>query len=121
MADQERFKVLCVLAMLFVVSLSYGQNREAEQPLDERIAELERAVASLETQLVVRTPEPVIGPSSGDMQVERRLAELERNVDRLLLQLQRTEQAAQSAQRDASQALRTAQAAERAAMNAARR
>jgi len=108
-----------------------GQPPAQSQPgartptLEDRVAALERGLASVTTRFEVR--ESAVPPSQSASQntFESRVSSLERTVGQLQQQLQNAQRAADSAQRaadsasrDAADARRTAQAAESTAQNA---
>jgi hypothetical protein len=94
--------------------------------LEERVAALERGLASVTTRFEIR--ESAVPPSQGSAQntgLESRVSNLERSVDRLQQELQSVQRAADAAQRaadsasrEAGDARRTAQSAENAARDA---
>jgi chromosome segregation ATPase len=94
--------------------------------LEERVAALERGLASVTTRFDIR--ESAVPPSQSGAQnaaLESRMSNLERSIDRLQQELQSVQRAADSAQRaadsasrDAGDARRTAQSAESAARDA---
>ncbi len=95
--------------------------------LDERVAALERGLASVTTRFEIR--ESAVPPSQSGAQnaaaFESRVSNLERSIDRLQQEIQSVQRAADSAQRaadsasrDAGDARRTAQSAESLARDA---
>jgi len=86
-------------------------------PLDERVAALERMVATLDTRLDIRTA-PAPAGADRDFALTSRIERLEAALDRLTLDLQRVERMADNAMREASDARRSAMNAENAARNA---
>ena len=89
-------------------------------PLDERVAALERMVATLDTRLDIRTA-PAPPGAERDFALMSRIERLEAALDRLTLDLQRVERMADNATREASDARRSAMSAENAARDAAMR
>jgi hypothetical protein len=86
--------------------------------LDERVGVLERGFASLSTRFELRD---TAVPSAPGGALEPRIAQLERAVERLVVDLQRVERQADMAYREAGDARREAMNAERAARDAAMR
>jgi uncharacterized protein DUF3359 len=97
------------------------------QTLEERVAALERGLASVTTRFEIR--ESAVPPSQSGAQsaaaFESRVSNLERSIDRLQQEMQSVQRAADSAQRaadsasrDAGDARRTAQSAENLARDA---
>jgi hypothetical protein len=95
--------------------------------LEERVAALERGLASVTTRFEIR--ESAVPPSQSGAQnaaaFESRVSNLERSLDRLQQEIQNVQRAADSAQRaadsasrDAGDARRTAQSAENLARDA---
>ena len=95
--------------------------------LEERVAALERGLASVTTRFEIR--ESAVPPSQSGAQngaaFESRVSNLERSLDRLQQEIQSVQRAADSAQRaadsasrDAGDARRTAQSAENLARDA---
>ena len=122
---------LVAVAGLVYVSFAAAQppaQSQSQRPptIEERVAALERGLASVTTRFDLR--EAAIPPGAGTVTsgaLESRVGTLERTLDRLQQDIQRTERAADSAQRaadsasrDAANALRTAQDADRNAQNA---
>lgn len=115
-------------ASSFNAAAQQGAEREAERDrreeltLEERVAALERAVASLDTRLDARTvgrSEDV--PAPGAAALEQRVAQLERTLAMLRADIDRIARTADTALRTATDAQRTAAIAEREARNAASR
>jgi len=112
--------LLTALIVSGVIETAAAQDAERDEPtLEERVEELERAVASLDTRLAARTtgrnaeaPTPLL---------EQRVTQLERSVAMLRADLQRIERTANAALQTATDAQRTAANAEREARAAASR
>jgi hypothetical protein len=111
-----------VAAALIYLTLAAAQpqpqGQRAPPTLDERVGVLERGFASLSTRFELR--DSAAPPIAGGA-LEPRIAELERALDRLAVDLQRVERQADNALREASDARREAMNAERAARDAAMR
>jgi len=112
-------------AALPVIFLSIVLAQDDGEPpsLEERLAAVERGLASLQTRFEV-SPASVpgaVGPSGNSLTLERQLTDLQREIDRLNGSLERVERQADAAQREASQARRDALNAERVAHDAATR
>ncbi|HVS24805.1 MAG TPA: alanine-zipper protein [Gammaproteobacteria bacterium] len=101
------------------------QTQAGRQPtIEERVATLERGLASVTTRFELRAAAVAPTPPSGAA-LESRVSGVERALERMQLDLQRVERtadnaqrAADSATRDAADARRVAQDADRAAQNA---
>jgi hypothetical protein len=91
----------------------------APTTIEQRLGALEKAVATLDTQLSLEIARPDAG--GVNMSLEARVAALERTVDRLATDVQRAERLADSAARAASDAQRDAMRAEQSARDAAMR
>jgi hypothetical protein len=109
--------LLAATVSALVQSLALAQE---PVPLDERVAALERMVATLDTRLDIRTAPAPAGPER-DFALTSRIERLEAALDRLTLDLQRVERMADNAMREASDARRSAMSAESAARDAAMR
>lgn len=106
---------LCLTAVL--------AQDEDEPTLEERVAALERGLASLETRFQV-SPAAVPGAISSidtTRNLASQLMDLQREVERLRGDIQRVERKADAAQREAAGAERDALNAERIARDAANR
>jgi len=97
-----------------------GPPGNRPQTLDERVAALERGLASVTTRFEIR--ESAVPPSQSGAQnaaaFESRVSNLERSIDRLQQEIQSVQRAADSAQRAADSASRDAGDARRAAQSA---
>jgi hypothetical protein len=106
------------LAALAALTLAAAQP---QQTVEERIAELEVAVATLDTRLGLESSrQPNVGGESG-LALQGRVTALERNLERLTADVQRVSRVAEQAARDAASAQRDAMAAQQAARDAAMR
>jgi hypothetical protein len=110
----------CALTVLLATCGAHAQERPAAPTtIEQRLGTLERAVATLDTQLSLEIARPDAG--GANMSLEARVAALERTVDRLATDVQRAERLADSAARAASDAQRDALRAEQSARDAAMR
>ena len=107
---------------------AYPQDAPAQRPTAERLAELEAAVtrlesavATLDTRLALQSTRPGENPGQSEVALAARVMTLERNVERLSVDLQRAERVAGDAARAASAAQRDAMNAQQAARDAALR
>jgi hypothetical protein len=108
-----------LIYLTFAVAQPQPQLQGQRAPtLDERVGVLERGLATLATRFELR--DSVAAPVAGGA-LEPRIADLERALDRLVVDLQRVERQADNALREASDARREAMNAERAARDAATR
>jgi hypothetical protein len=110
------------LALLAAAPLCGVHAQDGPAPpttIEQRLSALERAVATLDTQLSLEIARPDAGGANASL--ESRLAALERTIDRLTTDLQRAERMADSAARAASDAQRDAMRAEQSARDAAMR
>jgi hypothetical protein len=121
----KRAAYACVVLWAFATAVGAQQeSRDSNEAptLEERVAELERAVAGIDTRLTARTTgRPEQGQALNAAVLEQRVAQLERTITMLRADIQRTEQTAAAALRTASDAQRTAASAEREARAAASR
>jgi chromosome segregation ATPase len=121
---------LAAAAGLIYVSFAAAQPPVPQTPaqraatIDERVAALERGLASVTTRFDLREAAVTPAPANAGA-LESRVSGLERALDRMQQDLQRVERAADNAQRaadsasrDAADARRTAQDADRNAQNA---
>lgn len=110
---------LFALLILYLPAI-YAQDLESTEDVGERLARLESAVATLETQLLARTTTGAgsLGRDSAGLDMTGRVDRLEQRIERLTLDLQRMTQQVDSAAREASEARRAAQTAERTARDA---
>jgi predicted nucleic acid-binding Zn-ribbon protein len=125
-----RFAAVATLVYLsFAAAQPSPQGPPGTRPqtLEERVAALERGLASVTTRFEIR--ESAVPPSQSGAQnaaaFESRVSSLERSIDRLQQEIQNVQRAADSAQRaadsasrDAGDARRTAQSAENLARDA---
>ena len=97
------------------------QTQAGRQPtIEERVAALERGLASVTTRFELREAAVAPTPTTGAA-LESRLSGVERALERMQLDLQRVERAADNAQRAADSATRDAADARRVAQDAALR
>jgi hypothetical protein len=108
-----------LVAALVLLGPALGQPPATPPTLEERVAALEKQLASLSTRFGAHESLAAGAPSDGGLAV--RVAALERTVDRLAVDLQRVERLADGAARDASQARSDAMAAQQIARDAALR
>lgn len=109
------------LALAALAALTFAAAQPPQRTTEERIAELEAAIATLDTRLALESSrQPTIGGESG-LALQSRVTTLERNVERLTADLQRISRVAEQAARDAASAQRDAMAAQQAARDAAMR
>jgi len=118
-----RFAAAAALVYLsFAAAQPPVQGPPGNRPptLEERVAALERGLASVTTRFEIR--ESAVPPSQSGAQnaaaFESRVSNLERSIDRLQQEIQSVQRAADSASRDAGDARRTAQSAENLARDA---
>jgi hypothetical protein len=113
----------CVAALGVVAQSAQAQDAGDRRTIEERVQLLERAIASLDTRLELRTaPGGAPVPAPGELaRLEARIIQLEQAVDRLGLALERAERQTESAAREAAQARRDATNAERMARDASTR
>ena len=118
-----RFAAAAALVYLsFAAAQPPVQGPPGNRPptLEERVAALERGLASVTTRFEIR--ESAVPPSQSGAQnaaaFESRVSNLERSIDRLQQEIQSVQRAADSASRDAGDARRAAQSAENLARDA---
>jgi hypothetical protein len=111
---------MAAMAAIYLTFAAAQPQPQADRDptLDERVGVLERGFASLRTRFELRD---TAVPSAAGGALEPRIAQLERSVERLVVDLQRVERQADMAYREASDARREALNAERAARDAAMR
>jgi hypothetical protein len=116
-----------VMAGLALAASTGAHSQEAGRvdggpaTLEERVETLERLVASLDTRLEARTGGARESGALNEMLLAQRVEQLERVLAAIRSDLQRVERTAELAMRAADDAQRTAAAAERAARDAASR
>jgi hypothetical protein len=109
------------LAAFAIFALTNAQEPLRAPTLEERIDELERSLASIDTRFALQTARvPDVGGES-TAALAARVDAVERSVERLATDLQRIDRLADTAARDAAQARRDATAAQLAARDAALR
>ena len=117
--------VRAVAAAGFAAALAwaaFAQEAPREQsPIEQRIAALESAVATLDTRLALERSRPGRDAGQSEVALSARVTALERTVERLAADLQRTERLADNAARAAADAQRQAMRAEQLARDAALR
>jgi ubiquinone biosynthesis protein UbiJ len=101
---------------IFFVS-AQAQGPRSEPTLEERIAQIERNVASLDTRIELRSTLD----SGSAAATAARVEQLERSLERLTAELQRVERETNAALREAMLARREATAAQQLARDAANR
>jgi uncharacterized protein YlxW (UPF0749 family) len=109
---------LCALGALTV---AFGQDDD-RLSIEERVLMLERNVATLDTQLQLRTS--TSGPEdriSRDFNLQTRLGDIERRVQQLSNEIQNLQRQASNAAQAANQAQRDAQMAQQMARDAQNR
>ncbi len=113
-------RIVCGLLMVLVLATPAPAQAPVKPPtLEERVTALEKELASVGTRLGVR--ESLSPNGASERGLEARVANLERTLDRLAMDLQRVERQADAAARDASQARSDAMAAQQIARDAALR
>jgi len=109
-------------AAVALACLALAQEPRPEGPtIDERLTALEAGLARLDTRLGLATARPQDNGGQSDIALAGRITTLERDVERLAVDIQRVERLADSAARAASDAQRAATSAEQAARDAALR
>jgi hypothetical protein len=102
--------------------LSFAQQpRPQGATIDERLAAVEAGLATLDTRLGLATARSQDNAGQTGVALDGRITALERELDRLAVDIQRVERLADSAVRAASDAQRAATSAEQAARDAAMR
>lgn len=109
------------LALAALSALALAAAQPPPRTIEERIASLESAVATLDTRFGLESSrQPTIGGESG-LALQSRVTALERNLERLAADVQRVSRVADQAARDAASAQRDAMAAQQTARDAALR
>jgi outer membrane murein-binding lipoprotein Lpp len=108
-----------LVVALLLLAPALAQPPVKPPTLEERVAALEKGLASLSTRFGVH--ESVGAGALSDSVLAGRVATLERTLDRLAMDLQRVERQADAAARDASQARSDAMAAQQIARDVALR
>jgi hypothetical protein len=109
------------LAALAILALTSAQEPQRARTLEERIVELERGLATIDTRFGIQSARlPDLGGESGAA-LAARVDAVERAIERLGNDLQRVDRLADTAARDAAQAQRDATAAQQTARDAALR
>ena len=110
------------VAALAVVALAAAQEPLRAPTLQERVAELEANVATIETRFGLASARPSdLGIGESALALAARVDTLERSLERLAADVQRIERLADNAAREAAQARRDATSAQQAARDAATR
>lgn len=109
--------------LFFFASPGLTQPSDGAASVEERLAALESTVAGLDTRLDARTTTGAgsLGNADRGLDVSGRVRELERELAALRADLQRVQRQAEAATREAAEARRSAMAAERLAQQAASR
>ena len=108
-------RCLAFLAAALLASLALAQQPRAPT-LEERVTALEASIATLDTRLELERTRVGDNPGQTDLALSQRVQALERNLDRLMTDMQRVERMAEDAARAASAAQRTAEQAARDAL-----
>lgn len=123
----KRNSMLLILAgtllSLGLLTMAGGQDAESDDTVENRLRQLERMVATLDTQLQLRTATGG-GPedrTTRDFNLTTRLSDIERRIQQLGNDLSNLQRQTNDAVRVASQAQRDAQLAQQIARDAANR
>jgi prefoldin subunit 5 len=108
-------------AALILGALAQAQETAAEPTLAERIATLERQVASLDTRFAAQSTLDNDDDADRGVTLTNRVDALERSLERMISDLHRLERQSESALRAAEQAQRDATTAQQLARDAASR
>ena len=113
-----RSRLVIAIAFFLFLSNSYAQN--SDNDLEDRLRSLEAAVATLDTRLATRTTTGAgsLDRSVAGLSVQRRIDDLERQVESMTRQMSTLQRQVEQAGRDASSAIREAEAARRDARDA---
>jgi hypothetical protein len=111
------------VALVFLLCAQAQEQEPPSEPtLAERVAQLQRDVATLDTRLALRgTLDPGSAVDRGAAATAARVEQLEQALERLTAELQRVERQSDAALREAIQARREATAAQQIARDAASR
>jgi hypothetical protein len=104
-----------------VFTLANAQAPQRPLTVEDRVAALERQVATLDTRAGLNSTALPGGANDRDYALTSRIDQLQQAMDRLATDVQRVERLADNAARDASQAQREAMYAQQAARDAANR
>ena len=118
MGSHARYSILAVLAALAAAPVIAQVT--LERTIEDRVLALETAVADLDSSVQSGLTRSLTGTVQ-DNTLARRVADLEIRLDRLVIDLQRVERAADQAMSEATQARREATNAERVARDASMR
>lgn len=118
-----KLNTMGAVAATFILFVSaQAQGPRSEPTLEERIAQIERDVASLDTRIELRgTLDSGSAAASGAAATAARVEQLEQSLERLTAELQRVERETNAALREAMLARREATAAQQLARDAANR
>jgi len=113
-----RSRLAIAIAFFLFLSNSYAQIPDDD--LEDRIRSLEAAVAMLDTRFATRTTTGAgsLDSSVAGLSVQRRIDDLERQVESLARRMTTLQRQVEQAGRDASSAIREAEAARRDARDA---
>jgi hypothetical protein len=111
-------KLSTLAAIVAALVLLTFAGAQPQQTVEERIGMLERAVATLDTRLGLRTAAEPVGSADRDYALMARVDSLQTSIDRLGNDIQRVERMVDNAMREASEARREAMNAERTARDA---
>jgi hypothetical protein len=112
---------MAAVAAAAMVTIAEAQAPQRPLTVEDRVAALERQVATLDTRFGVSNAAQPGGIGDRDYALSSRIDQLQQAVDRLATDIQRVERLADNAARDASQAQREAMYAQQAARDAANR
>ena len=108
-------RFLAVFAAALLASWALAQQPRTPT-LEERVTALEASIATLDTRLELERTRVGDNPGQTDLALSQRVQALERNLDRLMTDMQRVERMAEDAARAANAAQRTAEQAARDAL-----
>jgi hypothetical protein len=108
-------RCLALFAAALLTSWALAQQPRAPT-LEERVRALETSVATLDTRLELGRTRVGDNPGQTDLALSGRVQTLERNLERLTIDMQRVERMAEDAARAANAAQRTAEQAARDAL-----
>jgi hypothetical protein len=107
-------RCLALCGAILVASWALAQPRTPT--LEERVTALESSIATLDTRLERERTRIGDNPGQTDLALSGRVQALERNLERLTVDMQRVERMAEDATRAANAAQRTAEQAARDAL-----
>lgn len=118
----RKFIPYVATAAMAFACLSFAQQPRSQGPtVEERLAAVEAGLATLDTRLGLASARTQSNAGQSDVALDGRITTLERELDRLAVDIQRVERLADSAVRAANDAQRSATSAEQAARDAAMR